>query len=829
VARYGTGADIDAIEILHRSNFLSVLPLPSGSMGIANGASPRFKMSATTYARALPYLLSWGVLAFLMVVGMNRLPLDLYTPVDGEWAKWNVEAILKFSKPFDLSPYSMLAGMGSMYFPNLPWLNPGALALALPIEENAKNIVSYVIYAAELAFSIVLLARAIGFSWLNATVGAQLYLYVLFPPFSWVFLTYNWYSLAPYYAHLAAVLNAAMAVILLCGRGGDWRYNLSLVAGFFALFISALLSAPFTLIFAMPAYVVICAALIVARHPSRVEWAWKVAPLALCLIFFFASDLLDYYLGTIATVGRTPAGAVAWDKLLSIDAWLHLFRDHSLCARGRLLLCINDRGAWLLIAAIAGAAIAIVTRRGDIRAAAWGLIAYLAFAHVYAYASQVGWLGPASVLSSAFLMLSSWSFICIFAASIFFEPFRLIQVYAPANAKARGARQWASLLAGTGIAVLLVVIIVEMLAHPYGDRRYGAVQLAAGGAAFGGVLLVIELMRLYWNKRIQSRALLVLSIFPILAVIHLSLGIRHNALTPHNAALRDYLRENASIALGEPFRGYAATIWIDENGRYSTGPNDAALQDSRRYLYGRAYFRARYGDSFTEVDLWRWNIPTFEEYGEWTSVQAHAFVARLLMPAGFRIHSNYLRVFTIDSVILRAVGVRYILTDAEALDEPAILRGSVEAPDAPTVRLFELIDPNLGTYSPTHFIKATTADEIVQRIRENKDRLDQVAVVTDDLPSTTARARDVVMTVEPDGVRIQASSNGPAHLLLPLQFSHCLVVVNGATARLSRANLFQTLLSFDRAVDARIEFRFGLFADNACRLRDGLDNKALGL
>jgi hypothetical protein len=36
-------------------------------------------------------------------------------------------------------------------------------------------------------------------------------------------------------------------------------------------------------------------------------------------------------------------------------------------------------------------------------------------------------------------------------------------------------------------------------------------------------------------------------------------------------------------------------------------------------------------------------------------------------------------------------------------------------------------------------------------------------------------------------------------------------------------------MSFDRAVDARIEFQFGLFADNACRRRDGLDNKALGL
>ena len=94
---------------------------------------------------------------------------------------------LTFGKIFDLSPYSMLAGMGSMYFPNLPWLNPGALALALPIGDVEKNIVSYVIYGIELAASIVLLARAIGFSWSTATAAAQLYLYLLFPPFSEVF------------------------------------------------------------------------------------------------------------------------------------------------------------------------------------------------------------------------------------------------------------------------------------------------------------------------------------------------------------------------------------------------------------------------------------------------------------------------------------------------------------------------------------------------------------------------------------------------------------------------------------------------------------------
>src|SRR6478609_6667204 len=123
--------------------------------------SPKTKPMETA-VRVVPYLLSWSLLAALMILGMERVPSAIYGPIDGDWARWNVEAILHFGNVFDLSPYSILAGMGSMYAPYLPWLNPGALALALPFDGNAQSIGSYAIYAAELAVSIVVLARVMG-------------------------------------------------------------------------------------------------------------------------------------------------------------------------------------------------------------------------------------------------------------------------------------------------------------------------------------------------------------------------------------------------------------------------------------------------------------------------------------------------------------------------------------------------------------------------------------------------------------------------------------------------------------------------------------------
>jgi hypothetical protein len=450
-----------------------------------------------TTVRALPYLVSWAALAILMIIGMDRMPLVLYTPIDGQWARWNVEAILQFGKVFDLSAHSMLAGMGSMYFPNLPWLNPGALALALPLGDQAKSIASYAIYAAELAVSIVVLARVIGFSWLMATAAAQLYLYLLFPPFSEVFRIYDWYSVAPYYAHLQAVLNGAAAALLVCGRLRDWRANAMLAAGFFVLFISGLLSAPFTFVFAAPAYVVICAALILTRQPSRSEWAWKSAALVLCLIFFFASGLLDYYLGTIATAGRTPTAAIAWDRLLSADAWLRLFRDHALCGDPRLMLCIEHRWAWLQIAALCGAALAIIRRCGGMRTADWTLVAYVGLVHVYAYAYQVDWLGPVSVLSSHFLILSCWSFICMYAVVPFFELACVIKENAYAAPGRFAHRRVARVLASTALAALLVAIVVSMLHHPYDIQRFRMAQFLVAVGAVGAVALAIALAQPY--------------------------------------------------------------------------------------------------------------------------------------------------------------------------------------------------------------------------------------------------------------------------------------------------------------------------------------------
>jgi hypothetical protein len=51
----------------------------------------------------------------------------------------------------DFSPFSPLVGTGSLFAPNLPWLNPGALALALPVPLPIRHLVSMLVYFTEVS------------------------------------------------------------------------------------------------------------------------------------------------------------------------------------------------------------------------------------------------------------------------------------------------------------------------------------------------------------------------------------------------------------------------------------------------------------------------------------------------------------------------------------------------------------------------------------------------------------------------------------------------------------------------------------------------------
>jgi hypothetical protein len=767
------------------------------------------------------YFSSWIALVFLMIVGAIRAPGTLYTELDGEWARWNARAILHFGRFLDFGPHNILAGMGSTYFANLPWLNPGALALLLPFSYTVTNVISYIVYGVELAVSIYAIARAFGFSRLVATISAQMHLLLFFPPFSVAFQIFPFYSNIPYAAHLTAVLNFSVVFFMQCGRQRSDVLNGIICAALLFLFISGMTSAAITYVFFTPFYVLACSLNMFSQPPSWRELAWKTAAIFICIVFFLSADLLNYYLGTVAAVKRTPASQVNWSALLSVSAWLEAIFSHPICKGDpAFLLCRENRGLWVQVAGVVGAAMCIKSRAAQIPYLAGLFIVFFPLSQLYAVAWQKGWLGPASVFSQHFLIWPTLTFVCIFATVAVLSPLWLLRLRWPLQI---GQRDTGIMIALAAFATFCVLATVQ---HPYKIFGYHrAPQIAvmiAAGAFFYWVIAI--------RRSVQWRKVVVLAAIPILAVMFLLMSYRWPAAPEaKDYALRDYLRAETAVDPGKPFRGYVATIWTDEDGNMrKAGMSEATFNSGERYYHARAYFSAHFGEIFTTTDFWEQSIPTFEEYAEWITSAAQAFATRFLATPDINVWSNYLQAYTIKPQIMAALGVRFIVTDAKSVPN-ASLRISAKSLDARAdVNVFELVNPNLGTYSPLQLVTVKSIDALAAAI-ENGAKLTDVAFVTADLPPVSSRAHDVRITVERGGVHITGESEGPAYLLVPIQFSHCLHIIGDTPAEIMRANLVQSLVSFSGHLDVSIQFRFGLFEHNACRVQDGRDMRAFGV
>jgi hypothetical protein len=235
------------------------------------------KLLRVTAAYVLPALLVF----YVILAGLWLVPdsfVGMYGNFDGHWMSWSMRGILEWSEFFDFSPFSPLVGTGSLFAPFLPWLNPGALALAIPAPLPVRHLASMLIYLAELSASLYLLYRHLDFSRQQSFVATLLYLCIFFVPFNGLTWALPWYPLAPVNAHLVASMNVATIALIRVGNGELLSRLLFallfLVAGFIAF-----MSAPMGAVTYVPVYGVFWLAFLV---PSRTQspdvmWRWGCA------------------------------------------------------------------------------------------------------------------------------------------------------------------------------------------------------------------------------------------------------------------------------------------------------------------------------------------------------------------------------------------------------------------------------------------------------------------------------------------------------------------------------------------------------------------------
>jgi hypothetical protein len=175
--------------------------------------------------------------------------------------------------------------------------------------------------------------------------------------------------------------------------------------------------------------------------------------------------------------------------------------------------------------------------------------------------------------------------------------------------------------------------------------------------------------------------------------------------------------------------------------------------------------------------------------------------------------------------LMKSFGIRYVAVDGH---RPSAMK-YVKAFDQ-EVSLIDLgaIGPEDLSINKVLMVPFTADNAVAARIEHS-------AIVHDDKSFRENQNLSPVQFVEMGyrrgAMAVRARSNGDAVLLLPFQFSNCLVLDDPGKnrARLIRVNAGQAALSFAQAADVVVRNNFRFFGQPSCRYRDFVEVFRLGL
>jgi hypothetical protein len=146
--------------------------------------------------------------------------------------------------------------------------------------------------------------------------------------------------------------------------------------------------------------------------------------------------------------------------------------------------------------------------------------------------------------------------------------------------------------------------------------------------------------------------------------------------------------------------------------------------------------------------------------------------------------------------------------------------------------LIELSKPNLATYSPTSVETRRDLSSMLDFVVDDSIDLSERAVAQEQVPGPLTPVRSVALSMAGKDLRVVADSDGRSLIVVPLEFSHCLELIetpagqeSGATAL--RIDGLLTGIAFAHHIDAVLSFRIGPLHNPTCRWADYRDLKAL--
>ncbi len=464
-------------------------------------------------------------------------------------------------------------------------------------------------------------------------------------------------------AHLIAAMNVATLALL---RIGYERMMLNLL--FALLFLAALFvaftSAPMTAMTYVPVYAALWAAFLIPNGPGRAAVLWRLGAIAFALLVLGLIGVPSYLSATAAVSARggtmLPVFHQGW-QLLSFAFWWEATSSFAkwwlasspLCQPWWQLMCPTSFVGWFEITALVGSMFLAVS--GNSAKRRYGLVIAILIIglHVYALLNTRSVLGRLHLISTPFLM---WALFPLAPPAAVAAG---IMVADWITRRRSGARLWLPAVASCLIAAFAIFVWRSWIG-PYQPRLSGEGPLG----------------------------------FPPISLI-----------PAHKGPIAFYLQKHIGLKPGAPFRGYAATVFDAPDGlmRKASSSDRSDINSAMTYLTARQTLRESFGSTFQEMDLWNNGIPTFEEYGQWVSQQIFSFHRDLLAAPQDKIDArgSILHVYRFRPLLLRALGVRFVIADG-TLTDPLIELVMTETGKAgAAINLYEIKGANVGQFSPT--------------------------------------------------------------------------------------------------------------------------------
>lgn len=764
--------------------------------GPSTNSAPR--TGANDVAYVIAYLVALSSCIWVWCVD----PTWLYIGRDSDFSLWLAHTYTEWARPFSVTVLNPYQGMGSMLIPMNSYFNPGGWIFQINLGLPIKFIVSMIVYFLEVTVSSFILGRALGFSKSLSFTAALWLVILLFPPFNFLFGLPGILATSPQWANTLSLCNLILVLFILVGdhawakRGFvyDCLINSVLVTGMVILSLLCLLVAPFYNAATMAAVVIICAAVFLSSADFT-QAIWRVGVGISSLAMFRALGMFQFFTAAksfSAKFGNGGSNEVMLPHInlpitLSWSAWTSTLEWFCAAAVmcGRLMFPGSLTNSYWLQAVIIAGAVAVALRmpRPLSRIAGWFAFFWVGL--------LLFWLGAGlGVVTNLIIapiyfvvaMLPLWALFSVFAV------WELIDFLA--------AR---------------VTFVVPQTSSPYKAQELrfilpvaiGACSLIGAGG-YGAFLTAHAPVITYYKNRG-------------------AFDVRKSDL------IIDRLRQEIAIRPGDPFRGSVATIWGAKNGsiRRVLGLSETKPLSPGQFEKFISKVGATTGNDHDLFDLWWFDIPTMSEYAQGVSRQFMFYVTNFLSDPGDPIEVDIAIPRRANIDVLAAMGVRFIIIDRTLSDSRVTLLIEESIGDAQLL-LYEISQPNLGSYSPVEVEVNSGINELRRRIDANPAILTTTAFVQEPIAGSFTPARNAQMFFEKGGVRVVASSDGASMLLLPLQFSHCLRA-SGPAVRIWRANLMFTLVQFVGEIDARLHWKFNFWRNSKCRMEDVDDMRQLGI